>query len=477
MNVFRIGVALPVRNEETTTFAASGLPLTLTCACSKAIKSRRMNEVLSKAIIAARSAAASFTERLAKCAHGEADSGEFRMDWRSLITAWPHVAKFLVKHASHIEKGVVTALVLWYRTRWGALFRSLIVVGIAKWTRLYGQTVTSGKDKLSCAVRLQGGYSLAQMLVKFQGYCDLHVPVFGRFQLHCQFNSLDRHSTKKKATDESLESSTEIIPTICENEEECNAPPIESEKPRVELPVIQLENHTDGIETSSMYADRDEGLCKNALDLEDGNRRQTCDLDDLQALFHGISHDEETSSDIDSEAEDKMAEKEEDYEKNGNSIPLSNICKKDGDSIVTDIEAVKNEADAAIDKENSNILLSPEALVHKKTLDGPQPTPFASKTKNSFWTPRTTAATIAKSSAVDSSINETAILSGLIAVKAEKTQKESTFKNQASDSPQAIDKALGLKRSKHSKRKRRRRRGGDSLIYRASSMGSASLLD
>ena len=74
---------------------------------------------------------------------------------------------------------------------------------------------------------------------------------------------------------------------------------------------------------------------------------------------------------------------------------------------------------------------------------------------------------IAKSSAVVSTVDD--LISGAISVKREDKNREALISPEAVDNP--------AKSSKRSKRRRRRRRGGDSFIYRPSSIGSSSLLD
>ena len=131
---------------------------------------------------------------LAGVPDGEADSGVVALDDRlERAQARGEPPLWLTQTAS---AGAAALMVVWFRTRWRALVRGLMVIAMARLARVYARAVGSGEDRLSCTARLHGGYSLRRLLVQMKGQFELHVPVVGRFRIECVFNSLDDSATE-----------------------------------------------------------------------------------------------------------------------------------------------------------------------------------------------------------------------------------------------------------------------------------------
>ena len=379
---------------------------------------------------------------LARISDGGADSGLMTMDWQQVARSWPAVARGLVAHADRLEAGVAAVLVVWYRARWRALARGLALVAAARLARVYARTVGKGEDRLACALRVRGGYSLKRMLVRMEGHCELHVPVVGRFRIECAFDSIDNNASEKKA--ESEEEEQEREEEEVEKRGKVDEDAAATSKSVIMLPLEDKEAaHPEKQDRPDLFYS-----AKKPRQRRRTSRRQTCNVDDLQALLHEFGQspvdDGIEVSDIDEEDGP-----EADREEVGSTLLLSPCSSRVSEDFLGETMMLNKENDAL-----NAMMASPAA---KK----------ASRSQQ-LWTPRTTAGMmIAKSSAVVSTVDD--LISGAISVKREDKNREALISPEAVDNP--------AKSSKRSKRRRRRRRGGDSFIYRPSSIGSSSLLD
>jgi hypothetical protein len=388
---------------------------------------------------------------------GGADSGVLTLDWARLARGWPAVARGLVAHADRFEVGAAVALALWYRSQWRALARGLALVAAARLVRVYARAVGSGQDHLSCAVRVCGGYSLARMLVRVKGQCELRVPVVGRFRLECAFDSIDDAEAGSAVAGSAVAAAAvaaaavaeqkereEVDVAVKEEEEEvdndgngnehvlgtCNAEEDDTVVPQNTAIMLPLEDKEAFVVASSEKPDRADlfySAKKPRQRSSMSSRRQTCNVNDLQALLQEFGQSPVGESIVVSDIDEEMEAGEEDE---GTALILLSPCNDNN-------------------KENDNTTMMMASSART-------PTKNVSPISQQLWTPRTTAAgMIAKSSAVVSTVDE--FISGAIAAKHDDT-------------------AMMKKSSKHSKKKRRRRRGGDSFIYRPSSIGTSSSL-